>query len=86
MCITTDNFFRMLVCCVVLDSFFSKNIIYTLKSDFAVILSNSLLFAGKALICSEKFPVIFVGNFCAGQGKNPENLRVCSNLGCVKFA
>ena len=33
-----------------------------------------------------KFPVIFVGNFCAGQGKNTEILRVCSNLGCVKIA
>ena len=34
----------------------------------------------------QKIPVIFVGNFCAEQGKNPENMRACSSLGCVKFA
>ena len=34
----------------------------------------------------QKFPVIFVGNFYAEQGKNPENLRMCSIVGCVKIA
>ena len=53
---------------------------------FAVSLLNSLIFADNSLIWSKKFPVIFVGNFCAGQGKNTENLRVCSIVGCVKIA
>ena len=46
---------------------FSKNITYTLKNKikmgFAVSLLNSLIFGGKSLLWSEKFPVIFVGNF-----------------------
>ena len=37
------------------------------------------------LLCYKKFPVIFVGNFCAGQGKNTENLRARSSLSCVKL-
>ena len=44
-----------------------------------------MLFADKSLIRSEKFPVIFAGNFCAEQGENPEKLRVCSIVGCVKL-
>ena len=40
----------------------------------------------RILLCYKKIPVIFVGNFCAGQGKNTEILRVCSSLSCVKNA
>ena len=45
---------------------------------------NSLIFADNSLLWSKKFPVIFVGNFYAGQGKNTENLRTCSSLSCVR--
>ena len=51
-----------------------------------IIKKRSLIVADNSLLCSKKFPVIFVGDFYAGQGKNPEILRVCSNLGCVKIA
>ena len=57
----------VLVCC----KSFLKNITYTLKNKikkgFAVSLLNSLIFGGKSLLWSEKFPVIFAGNFGVGR-------------------
>ena len=45
----------------------------------------SLIFAGKSLLWSEKFPVIFAGNFGVGRAQVLRKPWVCSSAGCVIF-
>ena len=52
---------------------------------FLVYLYNSLIFDGKSPICSEKFPVIFVGNFGVSGAQVLRKLWSGSGAGCVNF-
>ena len=45
----------------------------------------SLIFGGKSLLWSEKFPVIFAGNFGVGGAQVLRKLWSGSGAGCVNF-
>ena len=52
---------------------------------FAVSLLNSLIFVDNSLLCSEKFPVIFAGNFGTGRAQVLRKPQANSSAGCVNF-